>query len=107
MQHKLRLVRQKVSDACDKTERVEVLERIQELVGSPEGIWESRKRKCKIESVFVLYLSVIPIVSFNRQKYNVDVKKAELLSMLIKEDPASEVASDAIRFTIKRSFSMA
>ena len=107
MQHKFRLVRQKVSDACDKTERVEVLERIQELVGSPEGIWESRKRKCKIESVFDRYLSVIPIVSFNGQKYDVDVMKAEFLSILIEEDPASEVESDAIRFTIKRSFSMA
>ena len=84
-----------------------MFERIQELVGSPKGIWESRKRKCKIESVFDRYLSVIPIVSFNGQKYDVSVMRAELLSMLIEEDPASEVESDAIRFTIKRSSSMA
>ena len=94
-------------DAYDRTEKFEAFERVQKLVGSPKGIWESRKRKCKIESVFDRYLSVIPIVSFNGQKYDVDVMKAELLSMLIEEDPASEVESDAISFTIKRSSSMA
>ena len=46
-------------DACDRTEKVEAFERIQELVGLPKGIWESRERKCKIESVFDRYLSVI------------------------------------------------
>ena len=84
-----------------------MLERIQELVGSRKGIWESRKRKCKIESVFDQYLSVIPIVSFNGQKYDVNVMKAELLSILIEEDPASEDESDAIRLTTKRNSSMA
>ena len=67
IQHKFRLVRQKVCDVCDRKEKVEVFERIQGLVGSPKGIRESRNRKCKIESVFDRYLSVIPIVSFNRQ----------------------------------------
>ena len=54
---------------CDRTEKVKVLERIQELVGSPKAIWESRKRMYKIESEFDRYLPVIPVVSFNEQKY--------------------------------------
>ena len=44
---------------------------------------------------------VIPVVSFNGQKYAVNVIKAELLSMFIEEDPASADESDAITFTIK------
>ena len=38
---------------------------------------------------------------------NVNVMKAELLSILIDEDPASEVESDAMKFTMKRNSSMA
>ena len=44
MQHKFRLVREKVSEVCDRTRKVEVLKRIQELAGSLKGIWESSKR---------------------------------------------------------------
>ena len=62
---------------------------------------------CKIESEFDQYLSVIPFVSFNGQNYDVNVMKAELLSTLIEEDPASETESDAITFTIKKKSSMA
>ena len=62
MLQRFRLVREKVRDVCDKAEKVEVLERVQELVGSPKGIWESRKRMCKIESEFDRYLPVIPVV---------------------------------------------
>ena len=62
---------------------------------------------CKIESEFNRYLPVIPVVRFNGQKYNMNVMKAELLSLFIKEDPASEDESDAITFTIKRNSSMA
>ena len=56
-----------------------MLERIQGLVGSPKGVWESRKRMCQIKTEFdwYMYLSVIHIVSF-------------LLSILIEEDPACE-----------------
>ena len=50
----------------------------------------------------LLLLSVLPVESFNGQKY-VNVMKADLLSALIKEDPASEDERDAIRFTIKRN----
>ena len=50
---------------------------------------------------------MIPVVSFNGQKYDVNVMKAELLSTLIEEDPASETESDATTFTIKRNSSMA
>ena len=107
MQHKFGLVPEKIRDVCDRAEKVEVLERIQQVVGSPKGVWESRKRMCKIESEFDRYLSVIPVVSFNGQKYDVNVMKAELLSTLIEEDPASETESDAITFTIKRNSSMA
>ena len=94
-------------DVCDRKEKVEVLERIQELVGSPKGIWESRKRMCKIVGEFDRYLPVIPVVSSNGQKYDMNVMKAELLLMFIEEDPASEDESDAITFTIKRNSSMA
>ena len=107
MLRRFRLVREKLRDVCDRTEKVEVLERVKELAGSPKGIWESRKRICKIESEFKRYLSVIPVVSFDGQKYDVNVMKAELLSLLIEEDPASEDESNAIRFTIKRNSSMA
>ena len=51
----------------------------------------------------LLLLSVLPVDSFNGQKYDVNVMKADLLSALIKEDPASEDERDAIRFTIKRN----
>ena len=34
MQHKFRLVREKVSEVCDRTRKVEVLKRIQELADS-------------------------------------------------------------------------
>ena len=61
----------------------------------------------KIECEFELYLSVIPVVSFNGQKYDVNVIGAELLSILIEEDPASEDESDAISFTIRRNSRMA
>ena len=107
MLQRFRLVREKVWDVCDRTEEVEVLEKVQELMGSPKGIWESRKSMCKIESELERYLYVIPVVSFNGQKYDVNVMKAELLSILIEEDPASEDESDAIRFTTKRNSSMA
>ena len=62
---------------------------------------------CKIESDFERHLSVIPVVSFSSQNYGVNVMKAELLSTLIEEDPASEDESDTIRFTIKKNSSMA
>ena len=107
MHQRYRLVREKVRDMCDRAEKVEVLERVKELVGSPKGLWDSRKRMCKIEDEFNRYLSVIPVVSFNGQKYDVNVMKADLLSILIEEDPASEDERDAIRFTIKRNSSMA
>ena len=42
---------------------------------------------CKIEDEFNRYLSVVPVVSFNGQKYDVNVMKADLLSTLIEEDP--------------------
>ena len=107
MHQRYRLVREKVRDVCDRAEKVEVLERVKELVGSPKGLWDSRKRMCKIEDEFNRYLSVVPVVSFNGQKYDVNVMKADLLSTLIEEDPASEDERDAIRFTIKRNSSMA
>ena len=89
-------------DVCDRTEKVEVIERVNESVGSPKGIWEDvHNRK------FEWYLSVIPVVSFNGQKYDVNLMKAELLLILIEEDPASEDESGAIRFVIKRNSSMA
>ena len=51
-------------DVCDRTEKVEVIERVNESVGSPKGIWEDvHNRK------FEWYLSVIPVVSFNGQKF--------------------------------------
>ena len=56
MQHKFRLDQEKVRDVFDRTEKVEVLERIQELVGSPKGIWESRNVMRKIEIEFDRYL---------------------------------------------------
>ena len=34
-------------------------------------------------------MSVVPVVSFNGQMYDVNVMKADLLSSLIEEDPAS------------------
>ena len=47
------------------------------------------------------------LVSFNGQKYDVNVLKDELLWILIEEDPASEVGSKVIRFTIKSNSSTA
>ena len=38
MHQRYRLVREKVRDVCDRAEKVEVLERVKELVGSPKGI---------------------------------------------------------------------
>ena len=32
-----------------------MLERVTELVGSPKGLWDSRKRMCKIEDEFDRY----------------------------------------------------
>ena len=94
--------REKVRDVCDRTEKVEVIERVNESVGSLKGIWEdAHNRK------FEWYLSVIPVVRFNGQKYDVNVMKAELLSILIEEDPSGEDESGAIRFVIKRNSSMA
>ena len=62
---------------------------------------------CKIESELKQFLSVIPVVSFNGQKHDVNVMKAELLSKPIEEDPASADENDAIRFTVNRNSSMA
>ena len=39
-------------DVCDRAEKVGVLERVKELVGTPKGLWDSRKRMCKIEDEF-------------------------------------------------------
>ena len=50
---------------------------------------------------------MIPVVSFNGQKYDVNVIEAELLSILIEENPVSEDERDEIEFTIKRNSSMA
>ena len=55
MQRKFRLVRENIREVCDRAEKVDVLERIKELVGSPKWVWESRKQMCKIESEFDRY----------------------------------------------------
>ena len=52
MHQRYRLVREKVRDVCDRVEKVEVQERVQELVGSPKGLWNLRKRMYKIEEEF-------------------------------------------------------
>ena len=38
MHQRYRLLREKVLDVCDGAEKVEVLERVKELVGSPKGL---------------------------------------------------------------------
>ena len=48
MLQRFRLVQEKLRDVCDRAEKVEVLERVKELVGSPKRIWESRKMMYKI-----------------------------------------------------------
>ena len=62
-----------MSDVCDKKEKVEELERIQELVGSANGYGSQEKdvsNRDRVRSV---------LVSFNGQKYDVNVMKDELL----------------------------
>ena len=60
-----------------------------------------------LEQEFDRWLSVIPVVSFNGQKYDVNVMKGELITALMDEDPAHEADEKKIKFTIKRLNSMA
>ena len=107
MSGKYRLQIEQLKCMCDNRENKEQQEQVKELVGSPKGHWESRKRLEGLEQEFDRWLSVIPVVSFNGQKYDVNVMKGELITALMDEDPAHEADEKKIKFTIKRLNSMA
>ena len=69
-------------------------------------LWENRARLAGLEEELDIYLSVVPVVSFNGQKYDINVMKDVLIEQLMELDPASEEPGEGIRFTIKRLNSM-
>ena len=103
---KFRKQREDLARLCDVMDKREEVEEVKQLVGSVQGVWEGRGRLNKLEDDFERYLSVIPVVSFNGQKYDINVMKADLIQSLMEADPASEQDGQKIRFTIKRQASM-
>ena len=71
---KYRRYREKLQVLCNNFEACEGLSDTKGLVGSARGVWENRARLAGLEEELDTYLSVIPVVSFNGQKYDINVK---------------------------------
>jgi G:T-mismatch repair DNA endonuclease (very short patch repair protein) len=98
--HELKLIRQ----TCDAFEKREKKPGMRDLLNSSEMIWKRRARCDSIEEEVNKFLSIIPVISFNGQRYDLNVLKPELMHCLNEYD--TENSTNAVNFAVRRNSSL-